>query len=217
MDLIKSNHNIVLSEDEKQNMIKEATLKYGEFLTALRFDWQNDIQMKETPRRVAKMYANELFNGCYTEEPNITTFNNTDDSTDEILSYDGMVFEGNITVNSTCAHHAVAFLGVAHVAYIPTLGSKVIGLSKLNRIVDFFARRPQIQENLTLQIFNYLNKILPDNQGIAVVIKAQHLCVKIRGIKHDSTMITNKLSGAFMDIHGAARQEFYNNISFLNK
>lgn len=217
MDLIKSNHNISLTEEEKQQVIENAAIKYGEFLSALQFDWKNDIQMQDTPNRVAKMYVNELFTGCYSNEPNITAFNNIDDSGNETVSYDGMVFQGGIHVNGTCAHHFVPFLGTAYVAYIPKKGSKVIGLSKLNRIVEFFVRRPQIQENLTMQIHDYLNKILPDNAGIAVVIKAQHLCVKIRGVKHDSTMITNKLSGEFMNQHGAARQEFYSNINMISK
>lgn len=216
-NLIKSNHNLYRTQEELNNIIEKATEKYGEFLTALGFDWKNDIQMQGTPNRVAKMYVTDIFNGCYAQEPNITTFDNVDDSVDSVSAYDGMVFNGNIRVQSACSHHIIPFLGVAHVAYIPKKGSKVIGLSKLNRIVEFFCRRPQIQENLTMQIHDYICKILPDNDGVAVVIKADHLCVKMRGVKHDSTMITNKLSGAFMDVHGAVRNEFYNNIEFLRK
>lgn len=210
---MKSNENKPITQEEKEQIIQRAAEKYGEFLTELGFDWKNDIQMAGTPSRVAKMYVNELYAGSYSDEPNITAFDNVDDEV--ATAYDGMVFQGNITLHSTCAHHAVPFIGKCHIAYIPSPGSKVVGLSKLNRIVDFFARRPQIQEALTMQIHNYLETMLPGNRGIAVVIEAQHLCVKIRGIKHDSTMITNKLSGVFMDVHGAARQEFYDNIKIL--
>lgn len=215
--MIKSNGNIVLSNSKKEEMISAATEKYGEFLTSLGFDWKNDIQMKGTPKRVAKMYVNELFEGCYNVEPTITAFNNKDIDEEEEsqLSYDGIVFVGNIKLHSVCAHHIVPFMGVCHVAYLPNVDGNLVGVSKLNRIVEYFCRRPQIQENLTMQIHNYLNKVLGKNNGIAVVIKADHLCVRLRGVKHDSTMITNKLSGDFLEQYGAPRQEFYSNINML--
>ena len=215
MELIKSNHNLLLSSEQKEHMIEEATKKYSEFLTALRFDWENDIQMKDTPRRVAKMYVNELFKGSYDKEPTITEFENIDD--DYHYAYDGMVFQGNIKVESVCCHHIIPFVGNAYIAYIPAKNGTVIGLSKLNRIVEYFARRPQIQENLTMQIHKYIDETLKDNKGVAVVIQATHLCVKMRGVKHDSTMMTSKLSGAFIDINGSARKEFYDNIKLLQK
>ena len=208
INTIKSNDNIILTDLEKLGMIERAEKKFGEFLTALNFDWINDTQMKDTPSRVAKMYVNEIYKGCYIAEPKIQAFNNDG-------KYDCIVFQGNIDVESTCAHHIIPFLGKAYVAYIPSADGKVIGLSKINRIVDFFCKRPQIQENLTMQIHDYLNTICEGNQGVAVVIQAKHLCVKLRGIKQDSTMITNKLSGSFMDIHGAVRKEFYDNIKLL--
>jgi len=205
---LKSNDNIHLVESQKEDVIERATEKYGDFLTALGFDWKNDIQMKDTPFRVAKMYVKELFSGTFSDEPNLKEFDNEGE-------YDGLVFSGNIEVNSTCAHHIIPFRGKAYVAYIPSKNGKVVGLSKLNRIVDFYCRRPQIQENLTNQIHKHLERVLTENQGIAVLIEADHLCVAMRGAKQNSTMITSKLSGGFMDPTGASRKEFYDNINFL--
>ena len=129
--------------------------------------------------------------------------------------YDGMVFQGNIKVNSFCSHHHLPFIGNAHVAYIPTAESKIIGLSKLNRTVEFFARRPQVQENLTMQIHDYINGLCEGNFGVAVVVEANHMCACVRGVKHDATMKTAKLSGVFMDSDNQARTEFYNFIQTL--
>lgn len=189
----------------KQDIIKEAELKYGEFLSALQFNWKDDPNMKDTPKRVAKMYVNELYCGLYDSPPTITAFDN-------VNKYDGIVFQGSIPVFSTCSHHALPFIGKAHVAYLP--GSKVIGLSKLNRIVEWFARRPQVQENLTMQIHDYLNDVCEDNGGIAVLIECNHLCACVRGVKHNSIMKTAKVSGAFKN-DPAAREEFYDFIKSL--
>jgi len=194
---------------KKQNnakIIENATVKFGEFLTALGFDWAQDPNQKDTPARVAKMYVNELYQGIFHPAPKITAFDNTD-------KYDGIVFEGNITLNSSCAHHCLPFIGKAHVAYIP--GKKVIGLSKLNRIVEYFAKRPQIQESLTMQIHDYVNTICEGNNGVAVVIEAAHQCTCIRGVGHNSTMMTSKLSGAFTKAD--TKREFYEFISNLRK
>ena len=110
-------------------------------------------------------------------------------------------------------HHA-AFTGVAHVAYIPSKHGKVIGLSKLNRIVDWFSRRPQVQENLTMQIHQYIDQVCLKNNGVAVMIEAKHTCCSNRGIKHDSTMRTARMSGAFLDNNDNSRSEFYKFIEF---
>lgn len=192
---------------DKESIIKEAELKYGEFLTALQFDWRNDPNMKDTPKRVSKMYVNELYAGIYDPAPKITAFDNVD-------KYDGIVFSGGIDVKSSCSHHVLSFIGKAYVAYIP--GKKIIGLSKLNRIVDWFARRPQVQENLNVQILDYVNEVCEGNGGVAVMIECNHLCTCIRGTMQNSTMITSKLSGAFKD-NPAAREEFYDFISFTKK
>lgn len=188
--------------------IELAEQKYGEFLSALGFDWESDPNMRETPKRVAKMMVSDIFKGHYSESPKITVFEN-------VNKYSGIVFQGNTEVKSMCSHHFLPFDGVAHIAYLP--GEKIIGLSKLNRIVDFFSRRPQVQENLTSQIHEFLDKVLEGNQGVAVYIEAKHLCVSHRGIRQNSTMKTTKLSGAFLDSQDGAKQEFFNYISDLNK
>ena len=203
-----ANGNMILSEEEKQKMIVEAAEHYGKYMDALKIDWRNDPNSSDTPMRVAKSFVNDLAEGCYTKEPNITTFENVNE-------YDGMVFQGNIKVNSFCSHHHLPFIGNAHVAYIPTNKSKIIGLSKLNRTVEFFARRPQVQENLTMQIHDYIHNLCEGNLGVAVVVEANHMCACVRGVKHDATMKTAKLSGVFMDNDNQARTEFYNFIKTL--
>ena len=203
-----ANGNMILSEEEKQQMIKEAAEHYGRYMDSLKIDWRNDPNSSDTPMRVAKSFVNDLAEGCYTKPPSITTFDNVD-------GYDGIVFQGNIKVNSFCSHHHLPFIGVAHVAYIPTTNSKIIGLSKLNRTVEFFARRPQVQENLTMQIHDYIHSLCDGNLGVGVVMEANHMCACVRGVKHDATMKTAKLSGVFMDNNNQARTEFYNFIKTL--
>lgn len=200
-----ANDNVYLSPKEKEVLINDATKAYEGFLDALKIDWRNDPNSMDTPRRVAKSFVNDLISGCYTEPPKITAFDN-------LNKYDGIVFQGNIDVKSICSHHNLSFIGKAHVAYIP--GSKVIGLSKLNRIVEWFARRPQVQENLTMQIHDYLNDVCEDNGGIAVLIECNHLCACVRGVKHNSIMKTAKVSGAFKN-DPSAREEFYDFIKSL--
>ena len=127
--------------------------------------------------------------------------------------YDGMVFQGGIPVKSLCSHHHLAFTGVAHVAYIPSLEGRVIGLSKLNRIVEFYARRPQIQEGLTMQIHKAISDVCEKNLGVAVMVSATHTCACNRGVRHDGCeMNTSKLSGDFL-VDPAVRAEFYQFIS----
>ena len=171
------------------------------------FDWRNDPNMEDTPTRVAKAHYDDLWKGMYQDEPKITAFENVD-------KYDGMVFQGNITIQSSCSHHNLAFIGKAHVAYLP--GSKIIGLSKLNRIVEYYARRPQVQENLTMQIHKHIDRLCEGNGGVAVFIEADHLCARLRGVKHESTMVTAKLTGAFKE-HPEVREEFYNFVNNLKK
>lgn len=209
-ELIMCNGNIPLSETEKLEMIKEAAKHYGNFLTSLRFAWETDPNAKDTPNRVAKSFVNDLISGCYATNPKITTFDNTD-------AYDGIVFQGNIDVKAICAHHHLPFVGKAHVAYIPSKNGQVIGLSKLNRIVIHFSRRPQIQENLSMQIHDFINKTCKGNLGVAVMIEANHQCACLRGVEHDSTMMTSKLSGVFMDNTNLSRSEFYNFVNNLKK
>ena len=205
--LPRANQSIELSKEEISEMIDQAATAYAKFMDALKIDWKNDPHSEDTPRRVAKSFVNDLITGCYTAPPNITAFENTD-------GYDGIVFQGDVDVKSICSHHHLSFLGKAHVAYIPGADGKVIGLSKLNRIVEWFARRPQVQENLSIQIHDYITKECAGNRGVAVMIEAKHMCASCRGVRHDSTMMTSKLSGAF-EQNDATRNEFYKFIERL--
>jgi len=202
-----ANGNKPLKEQEMENMIEEAAEHYGRYMTALGFDWKNDPNSEDTPIRVAKAFVNDLAEGVYSDPPKITAFDNID-------KYDGIVFQGNIKLHSLCSHHHLPFIGNAHVAYLPSVHGKVIGLSKLNRIVEFYARRPQVQENLTMQIHDHIHKECTQNIGAAVMIEANHMCACVRGVKHDSIMKTAKLSGKFKDTD-RAREEFYNFIGDL--
>jgi len=153
--------------------------------------------------------VSDIISGCVNEAPNITAFPNED-------GYTGMVFQGNIPVVSLCSHHNLQFTGKAYVAYIPSKEGKVIGLSKLNRIVDFYSRRPQIQEGLTMQIHKHIDEVCESNLGVAVLVEANHTCCSNRGIKHNSTMKTANITGAF-DTESSARAEFYSFVSDLKK
>ena len=205
-----ANGNMPLFETEQQKMIEEAAKHYGKYMDALGFDWRGDPNSSDTPHRVAKAFVTDLAHGCYNHEPKITAFDNVDE-------YDGMVFQGNIKVNSFCSHHHLPFIGVAHTAYIPSKEGKIIGLSKLNRIVEHYARRPQVQENLTMQIHDHINDVCSDNLGVAVMLSAGHMCACVRGVKHDATMKTSKLSGEFMNYKSHARKEFYSFIEDLKR
>jgi GTP cyclohydrolase I len=177
--------------------------RVGSILQLLGID-TNDDSLNGTPKRVAKMYVEELFSGLdYANFPKCLQTNN--EAKNKAQVYDEMVCSKNITLNSTCEHHLVPFIGRASVAYIP--GKRIIGLSKLNRIVNFFSRRPQVQERLTAQIHTALCFIL-ETDDVAVVIEAEHLCVRIRGVQdaHSDT-VTSKMGGRFMS-NPALRQEF---------
>ena len=204
-----ANSNLPRTNEEKKQIIENATLAYESFLDALCIDWRNDPNSEGTPRRVAKAYVNDIASGCYDEPPKITSF--------PADGYDGMVFEGGIPVKSLCSHHHLAFTGVAHVAYIPSLEGRVIGLSKLNRIVEFYARRPQIQEGLTMQIHKAISEVCEKNLGVAVMLSATHTCACNRGVRHDGCeMITSKLSGDFLN-DAAVRAEFYQFVSHWSR
>lgn len=173
-------------------------IKFKEVLEILGLDLKDD-SIKDTPKRLAKMYSRELFSGLYKEPPKTMTIENK-------FNFDEMVCVKNIKVMSVCEHHFQPIHGVAKVAYIPN--KKVIGLSKINRIVDYFSRRPQVQERLTKQISEYLMKEL-DTKNVAVMIDAKHYCVIARGIEdQNSSTITSDLKGIFFDDY-KARQEFY--------
>jgi len=198
-----------LSEVEKQKIIGEAAHHFGHFLTALGCDWENDPNSNETPMRVAKAYVNDLWKGRFEPLPPITAFPSD--------GYDGIVQESNIPLTSMCSHHHQVIQGTVSVAYVPSADGKVVGLSKLNRIVEHFGRRGAIQEQLTVAIHNAVDKICEGNLGVAVMVNATHACVYCRGVKHQgSSMQTAKLSGCFLE-EDSARAEFYKNIELAKK
>jgi GTP cyclohydrolase I len=185
---------------DRKDKIIEIEKSFDFIMQTLGLDLSDD-SLKETPKRVAKMFVNEIFWGLDPEAfPKCTTVDNK-------MKYDEMVVERNINVQSNCEHHFVVIDGKATVAYIPN--QKVLGLSKINRVVEYFAKRPQIQERLTEQIYHALELIL-ETENIAVVIDAQHYCVKSRGVEDvGSSTITSKLGGDFK-YDPAVRSEFMN-------
>jgi len=197
-----------LSDKEKLAMITDAEEAFGKFLDALKVNWREDPNSDKTPYRVAKAYVNDLWAGRYEAPPAITTFPSD--------GYDGIVFEGGIPLTSMCSHHHQTIMGVVHVAYIPGKDSHVIGLSKLNRLVEHFGRRGAIQEQLTVAIHHAVDAIIEDNNGVAVMIDATHNCVQCRGVKHGgASMKTSKLTGAFKK-DPATRNEYYEFIRGYN-
>ena len=184
-----------LSRTDKIEIIER---KFKDIMETLGLDLTDD-SLEETPKRVAKMYVGEIFWGLdYDAFPKCTTVANK-------MNYDEMVVERNVNVQSNCEHHFVIIDGLATVAYVPN--EKVLGLSKINRIVEYFAKRPQIQERLTEQVFHALCYIL-ETENVAVMIDAQHYCVKSRGVEDTgSSTVTTKLGGGFKT-DPAARAEF---------
>ena len=197
--ILKANENTPRTPEEIESMINEASIHYGHFLKSMGFDYSADRQTVDTPRRVAKAWLKDLVLGSITDAPSMTVFPNEE-------NYDGVVIQTGIPVVSMCAHHNLPFTGYASVAYVP--GEKVVGLSKLNRVVDWFSRRPQMQESLTQQIHAFLSEQM-SCKSVAVSIAAKHMCCSNRGIKHPtSTMTTNKFSGVFMEPSNMIRDEF---------
>ena len=184
-----------LSRTDKIEIIER---KFKDIMETLGLDLSDD-SLEETPKRVAKMYVGEIFWGLdYDAFPKCTAVNNK-------MKYNEMVVERNVNVQSNCEHHFVIIDGLATVAYVPN--EKVLGLSKINRIVEYFSKRPQIQERLTEQIFHTLQFILETND-VAVMIDAQHYCVKSRGVEDTgSSTVTVRLGGGFKN-DPAARAEF---------
>jgi GTP cyclohydrolase I len=174
-----------LSDVEKKQRI---AILFEEIMDVMGLDLTDD-SLKGTPQRVAKMYIDEIFSGLNpANKPKVALFDNK-------YQYNQMLVEKNITFYSNCEHHFVPIIGKAHVAYISS--GKVIGLSKLNRIVQYYAKRPQVQERLTNQIANEFKAILK-TEDVAVIIDAKHLCVSSRGIKDDtSATVTSYYGGAF--------------------
>ena len=199
LDLIGDNHIMTsietplregafdMPDEEKISTIEK---HFEKIMHALGLDLTDD-SLKGTPRRVAKMYVKELFKGLNEKnKPSISTFENK-------YNYNQMLVEKNITLYSNCEHHFLPIVGKAHVAYIPN--GRVIGLSKINRIVDYYARRPQVQERLALQILNEMKQVL-HTEDVAVYIDAEHMCVSSRGVQdQSSSTVSVEYSGKFKD------------------
>ena len=192
-----------LSNDEK---ISRITDDVEHIMETLGLDLTDD-SLQGTPNRVAKMFVNEIFAGLNPKnKPKASTFDNK-------YNYGEMLVEKNITVYSTCEHHLLPIVGKAHVAYISN--GSVVGLSKMNRIVDFFAKRPQVQERLTIQIVEELQKVL-NTKNVACVIDAKHLCVNSRGIRDiESSTVTSEFGGEFKNIN--IKREFLDYIKLDTK
>ena len=188
MDKFLANSNI--GECNPEEIQKDVEVAFQGVLDALRIDTEDDHNTKETAKRVAKMYVQELFRGRYYPMPACTAFPN-------VKQYDQIYITGPITINSTCAHHFQAIAGKCWIGVFP--GERVIGLSKFNRVVDWVSSRPQIQEELTEQIADEIEDVTGAN-GVAVVLKAKHFCMSARGVKeHDSEMLTSVLRGSFRE------------------
>lgn len=189
----------VLSDEEKIDRIQRSV---REIMITLGLDLEDD-SLKGTPYRVAKMYVKEIFGGLHPQrKPKSSTFQNK-------YQYGEMLVEKNITLYSTCEHHLLPIVGRAHVAYISD--GTVVGLSKMNRIVDYYARRPQVQERLNLQIVKELQSVL-GTENVACVIDAKHLCINSRGIRDiESSTVTAEYGGKFKE--ESVRREFLDYIN----
>ena len=188
-----------LSDEEKIERIKK---NVSDIMHTLGLDLSDD-SLSGTPNRVAKMYVKEIFSGLHpNKKPKASTFDNK-------YKYNEMLVEKNITLYSTCEHHLLPIVGKAHVAYISK--GTVVGLSKMNRIVDYFAKRPQVQERLNIQVVKELQNVL-GTEDVACVIDAKHLCVNSRGISDiQSSTVTAEYGGKFKE--EATRREFLDYIN----
>lgn len=193
-----------ISDEEKMNAIQK---DFAHIMETLGLD-MNDDSLKNTPKRVAKMFVNEIFGGLHPDrKPKMTTFENK-------YKYNQMLVEKDIVVYSTCEHHFLPIIGRAHVGYISN--GRVIGLSKMNRIVEYYAKRPQVQERLTMQVVKAMQEAL-GTKDVACVIEAKHLCVNSRGIHDiDSSTVTAELGGVF-GTDPNTRREFLHYIGVPSK
>lgn len=198
-----ANDNIsefIHDEYELEALVDEVTDKFHQVLLSLVIDTKNDHNTQDTARRVAKMFIKETFRGRYDNPPKVTAFPN-------VGQYDELYVTGPITIRSTCAHHFQNIVGRCYIGVFP--GRNVIGLSKFNRIVDWIASRPQIQEEMTIQIADAIQKET-DADGVAVLMQAEHHCMTHRGVKeHESDMTTSVMRGAFRK-DPSLKQEFFN-------
>jgi GTP cyclohydrolase I len=188
-----------LEPGDFESLITEVSSKMQSVLDSLIIDTENDHNTRETAHRVAKMFCTEVFSGRYLPPPKITTFPN-------VTEYDQVYVTGPISVRSTCAHHLQSIKGKAYVGVFP--GKNVIGLSKFNRMVDWLASRPQIQEEMTIQIADLIEQETQAD-GVAVIVQAEHGCMTMRGVReHESDMTTSVMRGVFR-AHPHIKQEFF--------
>jgi GTP cyclohydrolase I len=210
-ELIGDNHQMTSAETplrpdafDKSDSEKMQTIEkhFHIIMEEMGMDMTDD-SLQGTPHRVAKMFIQEIFSGLNpANKPKISVFDNS-------YNYDKMLVEANISFNSTCEHHFLPIVGKAHIGYVSS--GKVIGLSKLNRIVDYYSRRPQVQERLIMQIFNELKTVL-ETDNVIVVMEATHLCVSSRGIKDESSFTsTIQYGGIFNEKEN--RNDFFNMIN----
>ena len=178
-----------------QKDVEEACIK---LLKALKIDYENDHNTIDTPKRMAKMYIQEIFKGRYTEKPKITTFPN-------VKKLDELYSVGPISIRSMCSHHFVPVVGKVWIGVIPN--DTLIGLSKFNHIVDWFGSRPQIQEETVVQIADELEDIIQP-KALGVMMKASHLCMSLRGVKDDDCQMTTSVVRGLFQTDSDARQEF---------
>jgi GTP cyclohydrolase I len=210
-ELIGDNHQMTSAETplradafDKSDAEKMATIEkhFHIIMEEMGMDMTDD-SLQGTPHRVAKMFIQEIFSGLNpANKPKISVFDNS-------YNYDKMLVEANISFNSTCEHHFLPIVGKAHIGYVSS--GKVIGLSKLNRIVDYYSRRPQVQERLIMQIFNELKTVLATD-NVIVVMEATHLCVSSRGIKDESSYTSTIQYGGIFD-EKENRNDFFNLIN----
>ena len=206
-----ANDNISKYIDERDlpEIEAEVAEAFEGVLKALIINTEDDHNTKDTAERVAKMYVQEIFKGRYIDPPKVTAFPN-------VKQYDQIYMSGPMSINSTCAHHFQPITGNAYVGIFP--GEKVIGLSKFNRMVDWIASRPQIQEEMTEQIADMIEKET-EAKGVAVIVKAEHFCMTARGVKeHESDMVTSVVRGIFRN-DPAIKAEFFsllNNMKGMN-
>ena len=207
-ELIGDNHQMTSAETplradafDKSDAEKMATIEkhFHIIMEEMGMDMTDD-SLQGTPHRVAKMFIQEIFSGLNpANKPKMSVFDNS-------YNYDKMLVEANISFNSTCEHHFLPIVGKAHIGYVSS--GKVIGLSKLNRIVDYYSRRPQVQERLIMQIFNELKTVL-QTDNVIVVMEATHLCVSSRGIKDESSYTSTIQYGGIFD-EKENRNDFFN-------
>lgn len=199
-----------LSEAERSAMIVAAANKLSELFDVLHIDHRNDHNTRDTPRRVARMFVDEIMRGRFTSPPVLTEFDNAE-------QFDQLIVTGPIDIRSTCAHHLMPIYGEAYIGVLPAMDGKIIGLSKYDRIVQYFSGRLQIQEELVKQIGQYImEKTAP--RGIAVRISAVHMCKTHRGVyaTHRSRMVTSAYFGA-LEEDPSLKDEFLRECAVLSQ